>query len=322
MKKLISIVIALAMILSLSVTALAAGEVDTPNVKFTVNFTNANSGALSETFTFSPFTIDTVTDAATGITTANAPTITTIAPVTVAAGGSAEVTIALPAVTAFPSVGVYTYKFYQTVGTTAGVTYYKDGAQQDMSLVVTIVEGTDGQLRVGALHVEAGATTADKTGAITNAYNCGKLKVTKTVTGNLGDKTKKFDFTVTFTAPANTTVNSVISYGDQTIAAGWTGEKSVTFQLANGENIQFENIPKDVTYVVAETAVDGYTTTKTNDSGAIAAGSDITSAFTNDKDVPVDTGVILESLPYVVIGLVVVAAVVFMIVRKNRKVED
>ena len=90
MKKLFAIILALTVLMSLSTTAFAAAGdyTDVTKASFTVKYT-ANSGtAPTETFSFSEFTCSSVTDAAAGVTTANAPKPTKIADFDLASGGS------------------------------------------------------------------------------------------------------------------------------------------------------------------------------------------------------------------------------------------
>ena len=93
------------------------------------------------------------------------------------------------------------------------------------------------------------------------------------------------------------------------------GEET-TFMLKHGDTISIANLPYGVTYSVTETAADGYTTTKTGDTGSINA-AETTAAFTNSKTGTIDTGVTTESLPYVVLmGFVVLAGAALLLKRK------
>lgn len=229
-------------------------------------------------------------------------------------GATGEITVALPEYT---SVGVYEYTLQEVAGTTAGVTYYG----KTIKLVVTVVNGKNNDLlRIAGVHTES---SGDKTDTFENTYRAGTLNVTKKVDGNLGDQSKKFDFTVKFTKRDGEDVNSTITATvagvgatDFNIAWDDKGTYTYTFQLAHGQTASFANLPYGVTYTVTETAVTGYETTKTGDSGTINA-AEHTAAFTNTKNGSIDTGVTTENLPYVLlIGFVVLAGAALLIKRK------
>ena len=323
MKKFLSILIALVLVMSLGVTALAADYEDGQGAKFTVKYTATNGTAPTEEFSFTAFECKDVTDAADGVTANNAPVPTQIAAFTLESGASKEVEIALPN---YESVGIYTYEFNQVVGNTAGVTYYKEDAVQKMNLVVTVINDEDGFLRVAAVHVEAGSTTADKTGEIENTYDSGSLTVSKKVTGNMGDKTKSFTVTVTFTSTDN--VKSDITI---TPAGSATAPQTITFTngtataeitLKDGDSVAFANLPADVTYTVTE---DDYTDEYdeadykfSDDNKKIDGGDADTCEITNNKETTPDTGIVLDYLPYVLGMILVLGAAVLMIVRRRR----
>ena len=333
MKKATSIALALLLTMGLSTTAFAAtdGYADQESVTLKKSYTLTNEGTVSpaETFTFSALTCTSVTDAADGITKDNAP-LPTIANNAVYAKGDAgsatktkDITINLPT---YESVGIYTYSFTENAGVTAGVSYRSD----EFKLVVTVIE-QNGKVRVAGLHAE------NKDGVKTdtfedNTYSAGSLAVSKEVTGQLGDKTKEFKATVTFTAPEGKTVNSDITYVDgtetKTIAASaWKdGKASAEITLKNGETVNFANIPYDVTYSVVE---DDYTTdgydkakyTNSDDNLKIDSAKD-TVKITNNKGTKedIDTGVYTNNMPYVVVlSLVVCAGIVMVVANKRRK---
>ncbi|MDO4649150.1 MAG: hypothetical protein Q4B26_10920, partial [Eubacteriales bacterium] len=84
----------------------------------------------------------------------------------------------------------------------------------------------------------------------------------------------------------------------------------------------FANVPAGVTYTVVEDdySKDGYTTSKTGDTGTMD-DKEATAAFTNDKVGDVDTGINLDSLPYILILVVIAGAAVAFFVSKRRTVE-
>lgn len=318
MKKFVSILLVLVLMMSLSVAAFAS-EVETP-AKGTVDETTATvvkvykligaGSSPAETFTLEQVGDGRVTD---GEAT-SAPalgTITGAAFVNGAAsvdGATAGITIALPTYT---TVGVYEYTLQEVAGTTAGVTYYGN----TIKLVVTVIN--DGAIRVAAVHTESQGTKSDR---FENTYSAGTLSITKTVTGNLGDKDKYFNFTVKLTGVDGKT------YGDSYAVSGGSNAENPTsikigentnFKLKNGDTISIANLPYGVTYTVTETAADGYTTTKTGDTGTISAATQ-TAAFTNDKNKSsIDMGVSMDSLPYILMLVVVGAAVVVIATRKK-----
>lgn len=108
---------------------------------------------------------------------------------------------------------------------------------------------------------------------------------------------------------SNTSNPTTIKIGEET-----------TFQLKHGDTISIANLPYGVTYTVTETAAEGYTTTKTGDTGRISAAEQ-TAAFTNERKGEIDMGVMLDSMPYVLV-LAVVGAAVIALIAKKRRVED
>lgn len=191
-----------------------------------------------------------------------------------------------------------------------------------IKLVVTVIE-QNGKMRVAAVHTEGEGE--EKSDEIAYTYSAGSLSVTKNVTGNLGDQTKEFNVTVTFTAPEAGVVNSTISYivdGEtKTIApAAWEGDTaSVRIALHHEETVTFTNIPYGVTYTVEEDAdsAAGYEVSYTdNQNGTIDAASD-TVIVTNNKGTTVDTGVVLDSLPYILLIAVALVGVVAFTAKKR-----
>lgn len=336
MKKFLSMMLALVLVLSMSTIAFATdGEETTYEDMSTVTLTKeyklTNDGTTSpaETFAFSALTCTNVTDAANGVTTDNAP-VPTIADVSYTAGDAGgvnarkDITISLPTYT---SVGIYTYTFSETDGGTAGVTY----RSEPITLVVTVIE-QGGKVRVAAVHTE-GACEA-KSGEFNNKYSAGSLSVKKTVTGIMGDQQKEFTVKVTFTAPAGDTVRGDITYVDgteiKTIAAGegWTGSKVVDITLKHNETVTFTNIPYGVTYTVVE---NNYTGKENggydvpsyqfddNNKKIDSASENVT--ITNNKGGVVDTGINMDSMPYILM-LAVVFMGLFVFFSKKRKMRE
>ena len=333
MKKLLSTALALVLAMSMSIVAFAAegeepgGYSDMSTVTLTKEYKLTNTGTTSpaETFAFSALTCTSVTDAADDVTTANAP-IPTIASVSYTAGEAGgenakkNITITLPTYT---SVGIYTYTFTETDGGTAGVTYRSDA----ITLVVTVIE-QNGKVRVAAVHTEGNGEV--KSGEFNNEYSAGSLSVKKTVTGIMGDQQKEFTVKVTFTAPEGDTVREAITYVDgtetKTIAAGegWTGSKEVEITLKHDETVTFTNIPYGVTYTVVENdytaeADGGYDVASynfdDNNKKIDSASENVT--IINNKDGEVDTGITMDSIPYILLLAVACMGMFLFISKKN-----
>ena len=141
-----------------------------------------------------------------------------------------------------------------------------------------------------------------------------KVTVKKEVTGNLGDKSKDFTFQW-----------KILN------ADGSVNQESETFTLKHGAQKEILGIPEGATLVIQETNADGYTVTAMHGSNPVEVmrngvkvtvtdGSMIT--FTNNKETAPDTGVLLDSLPYVVILAVVVLGAALVIVRRRKHRDD
>ena len=235
----------------------------------------------------------------------------------------------------YSRVGIYEYTLKEVDNGTVGVDYF-DG---DIILVVTVIRNSNGEVRVAGVHtetpVDTGNATGKKSDTFVNSYSAGQLSVTKKVTGNMGDQEKYFKFTVTLNAPATGSVKSEITVGE-TPYVGPDGKKNPTtiilgvptdFYLKHDDTLLISNIPYGVTYKVVEEADSNYDapeyTFSSQEKGdeKLVDTAEETVVVTNNRDEEVDTGITLDTLPYILVsGLVMIAAVV-MIVRR-RRVED
>lgn len=158
------------------------------------------------------------------------------------------------------------------------------------------------------------------------------LTVSKTVTGKLGDTNKAFTFTITKadgTAANITDTNIEISEADRA-KVEWKGNGQ--FTLKDGASIIFKNLPSGQ-YKIVEDDYTGekYETSYVVDSGtpenrreaSVTIGTDAkTIGFTNNCTLQPDLGVLLDTLPYIVILAVVAGGVALLMLRKHRKEDD
>ena len=153
------------------------------------------------------------------------------------------------------------------------------------------------------------------------------LTISKTVTGMLGDTNKAFTFTIkSADGKALTITDADIVENSADVTFNTTNN---TFTLTHGDHITL-SLPVG-SYVVEETAVDNYTAKYKIGSDAEIEGrsatvtlsdTNQTLAFTNHCTLKPDTGVLLDTLPYIVILAVVAGGVALLMLRKHRKEDD
>ena len=350
LKKLFAGVVAAAMIATMSFPAFAARP--TPNVganglvTITKNYKVVGSEdkkAPAETFNFTVTPGATVNGAEKTVEKSEATTIPAMAAnsdkktveftTALTADGTGTFTVDVANLN-ITKPGIYYYTVTETAGNTAGVDYAAD----PMIMVITAGYADDGEdstlsYWVG-LHDSKEFNNKNK--PFENTYTAGSLNVTKKVTGSLGNKDKKFKIDVTFTAPAGKTVKSTITYvndGEKSIApAAWKlntttnkYEANVTVELAHKGFVQFNNIPKDVTYNVEEQdySREEYTATyeETTKAGTITSDVKRTTITNKRGDDTIDTGVILDNAPYILMLAVVAGGAMTLVIKKRREEE-
>ena len=177
--------------------------------------------------------------------------------------------------------------------------------------------------------------TADTISADTTFYAkyvpaSANLTVTKTVTGKLGDTNKAFTFTITKDGkPVNNITEDNIEVSD---GAQWLNDGNGKFTLKDGATITFKNLPSGE-YKVVEDDYKGekYETSYVVGSGTPENGREVSVTigtdakqidFTNHRTLEPDLGVLLDTLPYIVILAVVAGGVALLMLRKHRKEDD
>lgn len=156
------------------------------------------------------------------------------------------------------------------------------------------------------------------------------LTVTKTVTGKLGDTNKAFTFTITKDGKlVNNITEDNIEARD---GAQWLNDGNGKFTLKDGASIIFKNLPSGQYKVVEDDYIgEKYETSYVVDSGTPENGQEATVTigtdakridFTNHRNLEPDLGVLLDTLPYIVILAVVAGGVALLMLRKHRKEDD
>lgn len=235
-----------------------------------------------------------------------------------------SVTVDFTGVT-YNTPGIYRYKITETASTAPGITdddqlvrtldvYVKYSDETAQTLTVdnyVLYEGiptTDDQF-AQAGHAGQAATDTKSDGYV-NEYTTYDLTLTKTVTGNQGDRDKFFKFTVEISNAVPGTVYDVVipttdtpqqddlEQGDNlatvnsnklTVGAAQvpntTGSVTATYYLKSGQSIVIQGLTKDTKYTIEEKSysTDGYTTSNTVKVGEGQAAASIEPLTTGEK---------------------------------------
>lgn len=241
---------------------------------------------------------------------------------------------------AFAHAGEYIYKISEVNGGLENVTYSTD----TYKLHVLVANKADGGLYIKNAVVSKNDAT-DKNDAITfvNSYSkTGSLTVSKTTTGDLADKTKKFDFTIQFFTNGNTFTCSFNGVNKEI-----SDNQEIEFQLKDKESLSITDIPVGTRYAVTEKgAADGYKpsvsvvengvntiTNKTteNEADSISSADEGESNlvgenenkvdFVNDYTSTTPTGIIMNNMPLIMIAVIGMAGCAMLIVLKKKRME-
>ena len=239
--------------------------------------------------------------------------------------GQTEITVGTTEITVtdvFDDPGIYRYVVKETPGNYEGIGYTKDEKYFDVYV------DSEGEVYAYTF-TDSSAADGKDDGVFVNDYSKKAddentphdLTITKTVTGNQGDKTAEFAFELSVSGAEGE--QYYVTYGDKNITLK-SGDPAQTISLTNGQSAVIYGLSKGDTYTVKETAAnqDGYTTTIDNEetetgikSGNITA--DTTVAYKNDRTVSTPTGVILNIAPYIL--MVALAGVLaFFFLRKRH----
>lgn len=179
-----------------------------------------------------------------------------------------------------------------------------------------------------------GTISADTTFYAKYVPASANLTVTKTVTGKLGDTNKAFTFTITKadgTSANITDANVEISEADRA-KVEWL--RNGKFTLKDGASIIFKNLPSGEYKVIEEDysgekydtswqiGTDGEVYEKNSTATVTIGTTEQTVHFTNHRTLEPDLGVLLDTLPYIVILAVVAGGVALLMLRKHRKEDD
>lgn len=151
------------------------------------------------------------------------------------------------------------------------------------------------------------------------------VTIEKQVTGNMGDRSKAFGFTVRVVQDGE----PVILKAENDYAVDSDG--NITFSLANEDRVTLQDVPIGATLTITEEGADTYTVTATGAKKVEDQAATFTATVSEDMDtitvknhkeaIP-DTGIVTDSLPYIVILACVVAIGAVVIVRRRGRRDE
>lgn len=244
-----------------------------------------------------------------------------------------QVNITLPEGSEDTTATQYTYTVYSAENISQGTGQIKSGEKLNLKAgqyavinnlpsgaTVTITETNAGGYTpswTGGTATQNGGTSVTIQGGITSQVTCtniaaAKLTIKKTLSGNMYNENDKFDFSVTINegTPA-------------TFKLGNNGEKEITVPV--GASVTITENPGSYTYSLTSVTPQTLTTTPVTDGNGLSftmPGEDVTVVIDNKNEQNISTGVLLDTLPYLLILALVGGGVVLMLGRRRRRYED
>lgn len=241
--------------------------------------------------------------------------------------------------------GIYTYGLTEKAVNEAGV---KQNAKRYTLTIYALNDTTyHGYNRIGEYKFRLDEVGGQrKLGEVENSYYAGTVEISKVVEGDFGNHEQKFNFEVTLESdlPVTSVVKirgEAVTFAKNETTGKYVATKDIT--LKDGEFAGIENLPYGVTYTVKEFTTDAsgnktyavneltvngqkYTVKYDNATGAFAYTTEETGerevTIINDAgEGEIDTGVILDNAPYMLMLAVVAGGAMTLVIKKRREEE-
>lgn len=286
---------------------------DTETFKYDLTFKSSTQQGTNAVTDFSNFGTKTVSLTTTWKTNAD---------------GSASATANLTAAqlfgdTDFTAPGTYVFHLKEEQDSNPNITYSTE--EYDIYVVVSWPDNYPTSTTPVIQSIKAHDAQGNKTdtASFTNkAAANDSLTISKTVAGTAANTNDSFNYTLSVSGARG---NYTVTKADGTTETLTAGTDYI-FSLKHGEHIVVANLPEGATYTVTEAETD-YEESNTVDNvasndghvaeGTIMAGGD-TVAYKNTKGFGPDTGITMNTLPFVAVGVVAVAGGAALVISRRR----
>ena len=233
-------------------------------------------------------------------------------------------------VSVFDKPGVFRYTVQESEPDYAGVTI-TDNTAKTLDVYIVRNEETNA-FEVAYVLLHGVDTAAEKVnGVFTNTYTTYDVTITKAVTGDMGNKSTDFNFTVGIkSADEKDDQFAVTTTGNELQSTTLKAGETTTVNLKDGNSVTIHGLTAGDVYTLMEnTGVNkddqGYTTTitgakesdntKRTASGSVD-GADVDITVTNHKDPTTPTGIVMDIAPYII--MVAAAGVLAFVFLRRR----
>ena len=242
-------------------------------------------------------------------------------------------------------LGKYAYTITEVEPNLPGITKDNEALNMVVSVVNADEDNPDGKNFAYYVALRKGNATNKAEGKFNNNYETNSLTLAKTVKGNFGDLSETFTFYVKFEKGDSTkeytnilfeksnTGITITKKGSKDEVTSLTYGEDYAITLKHGQNVQFTNIPSDVTYTIAEdtTKADWQYTVSLDSNPTVALSNATTEGtvsetatvtFVNNHQGTPDMGVVLDNAPYIAMLAIVAIGGVALMLNKRRRDEE